>query len=132
MAIPNLTITGMAGVIGNGPFNYMQDNLQFRDTATWVIGSHDFQFGFLGTDMRENDQQSGTTDRPSFTFNNLLDFVQDDAVTESATPINLKTLTSAGAFKHYRNSYLGAFAQDKLESNKKSKGQSGNSIRRLR
>lgn len=112
MAIPLVTIVGTSGFSDAGPYNYGQNVYQFSDALTWTVRSHEFRFGVETLDTRENDQQSGQADRPSYSFNNLLDFVEDKAVTEGATPINVTTLAAAGADRRYLNLYSGVFAQD--------------------
>lgn len=111
-AIPLITVIGMAGIGNWGPGNYALNTVGWRDVATWTVKSHELKFGVDLEDERENDNQSGAGNRPSYTFNNLLDFIQDEPVSTSATPINLKTLQAAGLQRDVRNLYTAAFVQD--------------------
>ena len=69
---------------------------------TATIKTHTLKFGFDQFNIRENDAQDGAFDRPTYNFNNLLDFVQDEATTESATPVNLSTHLEAPYNRRYR------------------------------
>jgi Carboxypeptidase regulatory-like domain/TonB dependent receptor len=111
-SIPSITVTGATGFSGFGPGNYIENNLGGHDVLSWTIKSHELKFGVDLEEASQFGNQSGAYNRPSYTFNNLLDFVQDEAVTESATPINLKTLQAAGALFNSRNLYSGVFVQD--------------------
>jgi len=74
--IPSMSITNSASV-GQGTANtYAQKNFNWRDVVTWVKGTHTLNFGgtfFWGSDVNLNPFGN----RPSFSYNNLLDFVQD-------------------------------------------------------
>ena len=80
--------------------------------TTATIKTHTLKVGFEQFNIRENDQQSGAFSRPTYNFNNLLDFVQDEALTESATPVSLTTHEQAPYERRYRGLYTGVFAQD--------------------
>lgn len=86
MAIPYVNVTGLQGFANWGPGNFTQQTLGWRDMMTASIKTHTLKFGFEQFNIRENDQQSGAFGRPTYNFNNLLDFVQDQPLTESATP----------------------------------------------
>jgi Carboxypeptidase regulatory-like domain/TonB dependent receptor len=111
-AIPYITVNGMASISSWGPGNFVLNTIGWRDVVTFTIKSHELKFGVDLEDERENDAQSGGGNRPSYTFNSLLDFVQDKPVSESATPVNLKSLQAAGLQRDVRNFYTAAFIQD--------------------
>jgi hypothetical protein len=112
MAIPYVNVTGLQGFANWGPGNFTQQTLGWRDMMTATIKTHTLKFGFEQFNIRENDQQSGAFGRPTYNFNNLIDFVQDEALTESATPVNLQTHEQAPYERRYRGLYTGIFAQD--------------------
>lgn len=111
-SLPYISVAGINGVGSWGPGNFVLNTIGWRDVMTATIKSHQLRFGVDIENERENDAQSGANNRPSYTFNNLLDFVQDLAVSESATPVNLKTLGPAGLQRNDRDLYTGAFIQD--------------------
>jgi len=112
MAIPYVNVTGLQGFSNWGPGNFTQQTLGWRDMLTATIKTHTLKFGFEQFNIRENDQQSGAFGRPTYNFNNLIDFVQDKALTESATPVNLNTHLQAPYERRYRGLYTGIFVQD--------------------
>jgi len=112
MAIPYVSVTGLQGFSNWGPGNFTQQTLGWRDVMTATIKTHTLKFGFEQFNIRENDQQSGAFSRPNYSFNNLLDFVQDEALTESATPVSLITRKQAPYERRYRGLYTGVFVQD--------------------
>jgi TonB dependent receptor len=112
MAIPYVTVTGLNGFANWGPGNFTQSTYGWRDVMTATVKTHTLKFGFDQFNIRENDSQSGAFDRPSYTFNNLLDFVQDEATTQSATPVNLATHEQAPYDRRYRGLYTGVYIQD--------------------
>jgi hypothetical protein len=112
MAIPYVNVTGLQGFSNWGPGNFTQQTLGWRDLMTATVKTHTLKFGFEQFNIRENDEQSGAFGRPTYNFNNLLDFVQDKALTESATPVNLNTHLQAPYERRYRGLYTGVFVQD--------------------
>jgi hypothetical protein len=112
MAIPYINVTGLQGFSNWGPGNFTQQTLGWRDLMTATIKTHTLKFGFEQFNIRENDQQSGAFGRPTYNFNSLVDFVQDKALTESATPVNLNTHLQAPYERRYRGLYTGIFVQD--------------------
>lgn len=112
MFIPYVNVTGLYGFSNWGPGNFTQSTYGWRDVLTATIRNHTLKTGFDQFNIRENDSQSGAFDRPTYNFNNLLDFIQDEATTESATPVNLLTHGEAPYDRRYRALYTGAFVQD--------------------
>lgn len=112
MAIPYVNVVGLTGFSNWGPGNFTQTTFGWRDIMSDIIKTHTLKFGFQMNNIREYDSQTGAEDRPTFTFNNLLDFIQDQATTESATPVNLLTHQQASYYRAYRALYMGFFVQD--------------------
>jgi Carboxypeptidase regulatory-like domain/TonB dependent receptor len=119
-AIPSVTIgSGVSGFGGWGPGNFTQTTIAWRDVMTATVKTHTLKFGFEQDNIRENDSQQPGNDRPSYTFENLLDFVQEAAQSETATPITLVPGTSVNGFytqapynRRYRELFTGIYAQD--------------------
>jgi hypothetical protein len=111
-AIPNVSITGEAGFGNWGPGNFTQQTVGWRDVMTAMVKTHTIKFGFDQDNIRENDAQGGAFDRPSYSFDSILDFIQDKAVTETGTPVDILTHLEAPYERRYRELYTGFFVQD--------------------
>jgi len=111
-AIPYINVTGLQGFSNWGPGNFTQSTLGWRDVMTATIKSHTLKFGFEQFNIREADAQDGAFDRPTYNFNNLLDFVQDEATSETGTPVDLTTHLEAPYNRRYRALYTGIYIQD--------------------
>jgi hypothetical protein len=111
-AIPYVNVNGLQGFSNWGPGNFTQSTLGWRDVMTATIKTHTLKFGFDQFNIREADTQSGAFDRPTYNFNNILDLVQDAALSESATPVNLTTHLEAPYQRRYRALYTGVYVQD--------------------
>jgi Carboxypeptidase regulatory-like domain len=112
MDIPYINVTGLQGFSNWGPGNFTQSTYGWRDVMTATVKTHTLKFGFDMYNIRENDSQSGAFDRPTYNFNNLLDFIQDKSTSESATPVNLTTHLEAPYDRRYREFYSGYYLQD--------------------
>jgi hypothetical protein len=111
-AIPNVNVTGLQGFGNWGPGNFTQQTVAWRDVMIATVKTHTLKFGFDQFNIRENDTQGGAFDRPTFNFDSLLDFIQDGALTETGTPVNLVTHQEAPYYRRYRELYTGFFVQD--------------------
>ena len=111
-AIPLINVTGLTGFSNWGPGNFTQTTVGWRDILTTNVKTHTLRFGFQQDNIREADTQSGAFDRPTYNFNSLLDFVQDEATSESGTPVSLLTHAEAPYNRRYRALVTGVFVQD--------------------
>ena len=111
-AIPYINVTGVQGFANWGPGNFTQSTLGWRDVMTATVKTHTLKFGFEQFNIREADAQDGAFDRPTYNFNNILDFVQDEATSEAATSVNLNTHLEAPYQRRYRALYTGVYIQD--------------------
>ncbi len=109
MAIPYINVVGLTGFSNWGPGNFTQTTVGWRDMMTSIIKTHTLKFGVQISNIREVDSQTGGFTRPTFNFNNILDFIQDKATSESATPVDLLTNQQAPYYRNYRALYLGLF-----------------------
>lgn len=112
MDIPYINVVGLTGFSNWGPGNFTQTTYGWRDILSDTVRNHTLKFGLEINNIREYDSQTGADIRPTFNFNNILDFIQDSAATESATPVNLLTHQQAPYYRAYRALYMGFFAQD--------------------
>jgi hypothetical protein len=116
-AIPYINVTGLQGFSNWGPGNFTQTTYGWRDVMTATVKTHTLKFGFDQFNIREADTQSGAFDRPTYNFNSLLDFVQDAAFSETATPVNLANHKEAPYVRDYRALYTGVYVQDDWKVN---------------
>jgi hypothetical protein len=111
-AIPYVNVTGLQGFGTWGAGNFIQTTVGWRDVMSATIKSHTLKFGYDGYNIRENDLQDSAFTRPTYNFDNLLDFVQDKATSESGTHVDLTTHGQAPYIRRYRELYTGFFIQD--------------------
>jgi hypothetical protein len=112
LQIPYVNVTNLSGFGNWGPGNFTQSTLGWHDVMTATVKSHTLKFGFEQFNIREADAQDGAFDRPTFGFNSLLDLVQGEAATETATPVSLVNHLEAPYNRRYRALYTGVFVQD--------------------
>ena len=111
-AIPYINVTGLQGFGTWGAGNFIQTTVGWRDVMSATIKSHSLKFGYDGYNIRENDLQDSAFTRPTYNFDNLLDFVQDKATSENGTHVDLTTHGQAPYVRRYRELYTGLFIQD--------------------
>jgi len=111
-AVPNINVTGMQGFGNWGPGNFAQQTVGWRDVMRAIVKTHSLKFGFEQFNIRENDSQGGAFDRPTYNFDSLLDFIQDEAVTATGTPVNLQTHQEAPYERRYRELFSAFYIQD--------------------
>jgi hypothetical protein len=110
--------TGSSGVNNNpiqgfgiGPFNgFDQWTYAGKDVLTKVHGAHTLKMGGEFTRLLSVDAPFWA-DRPSYTFNNIWDFLNDAPVQENAQ-LDPKTGVPSALRKDLRNNIVGLFFQD--------------------
>ena len=110
--IPYINVTGLQGFSNWGPGNFTQTTVGWRDVMTATVKTHTLKFGFDQFNIRENDTQGGAFDRPTYNYNSLLDFIQDEPTSETGTPVSLVTHQEAPYDRRYRELYTGLYVQD--------------------
>jgi len=99
------------------PIEFTQNNIQFKDTLTLERGRHSFR---TGGELRSG--HDGATlhhwQRPNYTFQSLLDFIDDEAFTETRA-VDPATGQSTTAYGKYITNEWALFFQDnwKVRSN---------------
>jgi hypothetical protein len=107
--LPDFSVVGFSAP-GNASIGiWAQNTIGWREIFTATVKSHELKVGAYVEDIRENDT---IPFRPSYNFNNLLDYIQDKPVSESGVPINLKSLEAVTPLENYRQPYTGIFLQD--------------------
>jgi hypothetical protein len=112
MAIPFINVTGLQGFSNWGPGNFTQTTVGWRDVLTATIKTHTLKVGAQQDNIREADTQSGAFDRPTYNFQSILDFVQDEPTSEAGTPVSLLNHQEAPYNRRYRALVSGVFIQD--------------------
>ena len=123
LAVPNVSVagnlTGWPVGGGWGPGEYRGPMYNWRSVLSWVHGKHTLKFGYDGARGIEHGDFTPDNVRPGFTFNNLLDLVQDNVFQESVGAYNpLTGLAGTVQFGGQENPF-GFFVQDdfKVKSN---------------
>jgi hypothetical protein len=116
LAVPNVSVagnlTGWSVGGGWGPGEYRGPMYNWRSVLSWVHGKHTVKFGYDGARGIEHGDFTPDNIRPGFTFNNLLDMVQDNVFQESVGAYNpLTGLAGTVQFGGQENPF-GFFGQD--------------------
>jgi hypothetical protein len=110
--IPYVNVANLQGFAGWAPGNFTQSTYSWRDVMTATIKTHTLKFGVDFFNTREVDDQQGAFTRPTFNFQSILDFIQDDATSESGSPVSLTTHQQADYTRDYRDVLQGYYLQD--------------------
>lgn len=112
--VPSVYVVGLSNSPGVGfaQGDYYQHNFHWRDVVTQVRGSHTLKFGYDGFEGDDAGIFQGPYSQPSFTFNNLLNLVEDMPYNESSLAYSPLTGQPYKANYGYAGDYTGAFAQD--------------------
>jgi hypothetical protein len=108
MGFPDVSVSGV-NIYGGFAGAWAKDTIAWRDTLSDTIKSHALRVGFYQENVREDDTIAA---RESYSFNNLLDFIQDKPATQQGVPINLTNNTAVTPLEQYRTLYTGVFVQD--------------------
>lgn len=112
--IPEVNVTGQSlGFTSSwGPGEYRAHNYNWREVLTMVKGSHTLKFGGSGSHAVEFGNFTPVNNRPTFTFNNLLDLVEDLPYSESFGAINPLTGQAGLVLFNGQENPWGLFLQD--------------------
>lgn len=119
--VPGISVNGIEGYqTGWGPNEFVQNNFEWRDVASFTKGSHNLKIGGRVSRERADHESSRVYNRPIFSFNNVFDFADDFATNEGN--IGFDPVTGQHLSKLYsliRTGSLSAFVQDdyKLKQN---------------
>jgi opacity protein-like surface antigen len=86
--IPVISITGLSGFGVGGPTPFIQNNYFYRDVLTWVTGAHTVKSGVHFSALQSDWKPTAGYQRPTFSFNNLWDFVLDNPFQEGNIGFN--------------------------------------------
>ena len=72
----------------SGPNEFVQNNFEWRDVITWTRGSRTMKFGGIVTREHADNNAVRTYNRPSYNFNSVFDFANDNADSEANLTID--------------------------------------------
>ena len=111
--LPNVGIGGITGYNQWGPAGWVHNNYNWHEVMTWVRGDHNIRFGFDLDKQQDFDKFTYGLIRPSFGFNNLMDFAQDAPFSQGGPVIEVKTGSFASnLYQLIYMTYLGGYVQD--------------------
>jgi hypothetical protein len=111
--IPSIVIGGVQSYqTQTMPTNSEGNYIEYRDTASVSRGKHTFKFGYETFDEFSITNQAAAQGRPTYTFTNILDFIQDRPYLQSGPEISPKTGQHAGFSGKYVDWYSAVFATD--------------------
>jgi hypothetical protein len=125
--VPNIGVAGLnaggAGQavgfgIGFAQGNFIQHNYHWRDVLTHIAGAHSLRFGYEGRRGDDLALFAPIYNQPNFSFDNLLDLVEDNPHTESGLAYNVLTGTPAKGQYEYAILTHGLFAEDTWKAKK--------------
>jgi len=86
-----ISIAGTGGISGfgkGGPVPFIQNNYHYSDTISWIRGTHTIRGGFTLSKLQSNWKPTASYQRPSYSFNNIWDFVLDDPFSQGNIGLN--------------------------------------------
>jgi Carboxypeptidase regulatory-like domain len=112
--VPSIGINGQGVGFGDGFAlgDFIQHNYHWRDVLTHIHGSHTMRFGYEGRHGDDLALFAPVYEQPSFSFNNLLQFVQDIPYSESGLSYNPLTGNPQAGQYEYAVTIHGLFAED--------------------
>jgi hypothetical protein len=112
--VPSIGVTGQGVGFGVGfaQGNFIQHNYHWRDVLTHIKGSHTLRFGYEGRHGDDLALFAPVYNQPNFSFNSLLDLVQDNPHTQSGLAYNVLTGQPAKGQYEYAIVTNGLFAED--------------------
>ncbi len=117
--VPSVSVTGLGSGFGDGFAlgDFIQHSYHWRDVLRHVRGSHTFEAGYEGWHGEDIVYFQGPYSLPNFSFNNIVDLVQDKPYTESSLAYNPLTGQSAPGNYFFASTTAGLFFQDTWKAN---------------
>ncbi|MCS6816857.1 MAG: TonB-dependent receptor [Blastocatellia bacterium] len=110
---PTITISGLGAGFGTAfwmPIRFAQNVFEYKDTLTMNRGNHGLKAGFEIRRVQDNHDFHHWR-RPNYTFNSILNFANDEPLTE-VRAVDPMTGLETGIGAGYRNFEFAAFIQD--------------------
>jgi hypothetical protein len=113
--IPSIVVGGVQSYQTQPmPTLYTNNVLAWRDSMGMSLRRHTLKFGVEVLDEFFVSRQAGAQGRPTYTFENVLDFVQDKPYLQSGPEIDPKTGKHAGYNGRFTGLYTAFFVNDSL------------------
>jgi hypothetical protein len=118
--VPSVGVSGQGVGFGVGfaQGNFIQHNYHWRDILTHVQGSHTLRFGYEGRRGDDLALFAPVYNQPNFSFDNLLDLVEDNPHTESGLAYNVLSGQATKGQYQYAIITHGLFAEDTWRAKK--------------
>ncbi len=118
--VPSISVSGITGFgVGFAQGDFIQTNYHWRDVVTHVAGNHSLRFGVDGVYYTGDAIFAPVHDQPSFNFNNILDLVRDNPVSESQLTYDPVTGQPSPGSYGYKQQVNGGFAEDTWKATKR-------------
>ncbi len=113
-SVPVVNVIGMGQGFGDGfaAGDFIQHNYHWRDVLTHIVSGHSIQAGYEGWFGDDVEKFQGPYSQPTFTFNNLVDLVEDKPYTEGGVSYNPLTGKQSLWDWNAAGRTWGLFAQD--------------------
>jgi hypothetical protein len=118
--VPVVSVNSLGTGFGNGfaQGDFIQHSYHWRDVLRHVRGSHAFEFGYEGWYGQDVVYFQGPYSQPNFSFNNIIDLVQDAPFRESSLAYDPVTGSPAKGNYFFAETTGGAFFQDTWKATK--------------
>jgi hypothetical protein len=118
--VPVVNVSSLGVGFGDGfaQGDFIQHSYHWRDVLHHVYGSHSFDFGYEGWYGQDIVYFQGPYSQPNFSFNNILDLVQDAPHSEGSLAYDPLTGKPAPGNYFFVETTGGAFVQDRWKVNK--------------
>jgi len=112
--------TGQAGFSQWGPAGWVHENYSWHDVLSWTHGSHTISAGVDIDRHHDDDRFTSPLLRPSFDFDNLLAFAQDQPYDQSGPAMQVSNgALASNLYQILRWLYAGGFVQDDWKVNRR-------------
>ena len=118
--LPNVNITGIGDGFNQwGPAGWVHNNFNWHDAASYVRGAHNIRVGVDIDRQQDLDNFTNGLIRPSFSFANILDFVNDKPFSEGNVTIDVASgHVATNLYQRIFMLYAGSYVQDDWKVNR--------------
>jgi hypothetical protein len=120
--LPSVGINGVSDGFNNqwGPAGWVHENFNWHDVLTWTHGRHAVSGGIDIDRHHDDDNFTGALIRPSFQFNNLIDFAQDTPFSQNGPALTVADSgLASNLYQILRWIYVGGFVKDDWKVNRR-------------
>jgi hypothetical protein len=120
-SVPVVNVTGLGQGFGTGfaGGDFIQHNYHWRDVLSHIQGAHSIKGGYEGWFGEDIEKFQGPYSQPTFTYNNVLDLVEDHPYTETGVAYNPITGKPILYDWNAAESTWGVFVEDTWQVSKK-------------